>query len=484
MRKLPPGQVLRFLVAAGVVIAIVFVCRLVRVNPTTVALAFLLAILCLSAVWGLAASIFTAVLATLAFNYFFLPPLGTFTITDPQNWVALTAFLVTAITASRLSEQARREAGDANRRRREVERLYAFTQQLLVAGSVVELLNAIPRRIVASFEVQDVALYLANKNETYRSGGNFRELDAERLKAVMARGEPVLEAEQQRCFTPVRLGVRPVGSLGISGAVLSRQTLEAIGSLIAIAIERVNVVEALGKAEAARQEERLRTALVDSVTHELRSPLTGIKAAVTSILSQPQLSEAQRHELLSVINEESDRLNRLIEEALEMAQLDAGEIELKIEPHSIREPLDAAVEACKHTLAGHPLEVKVPENLPALPMDLARVKEVVWHLLDNAAKYSPPDAPIHVSSELSGHFLVTSVADHGTGIDSFEQALIFDKFYRGKDQRYRVQGTGMGLAICKAIVEAHGGTLGVTSQVGTGSVFHFSLPVTSEGTRA
>ena len=458
--------------------------RALPANATSVALIFLLAILYVSAFWGLRVSIFMSLLATFAFNYYFLPPLGAFPIGHPQNWVALAAFLITAITASRLSEQARQRARDANLRRQEIERLYAFTQQMLVAGGVVELLNAIPRHIVESFEVRDAALYLASRDVIYRAGSDFRELDGDQLKAVMAHGEPVVAADRQLCYVPVQMGVRPVGSLGISGPVLGRETLEALGSLIAIAVERVNAIEALGKAEAARQEERLRSALLDSVTHELRTPLTAIKASVTSLLTQPELSDAQRRELFSVINEESDHLNHLIEEALEMARLDAGEIELEIEPHPIREVIEAALEASKNLLANHPVEVRLPESLPLVPMDPARIREVLTQLLDNAVKYSPPGAPIIISGEVDGRFLVTSVADHGAGIDSFEQALVFDKFYRGRDQRYGVQGTGMGLAICKAIVEAHGGIIGVTSQVGSGSVFHFNLPLSAERGRA
>ena len=219
-----------------------------------------------------------------------------------------------------------------------------------------------------SFEVQDAALYLANRDAVYRSGRDFRELDDDQLKAIMARGEPVVEADRQVCYVPVRMGVRPVGSLGLSGVVLGRETLEALGTLIAIAVERVSAIEALGKAEAARQEERLRSALLDSVTHELRTPLTAIKASVTSLLTQPELSDAQRQELFSVINEESDHLNHLIEEAIEMARLDAGEIELEIEPHPIREVVDAAIEAFeKRSWRIIRVDVRLPEDLPSVP---------------------------------------------------------------------------------------------------------------------
>ncbi|HEV2348886.1 MAG TPA: ATP-binding protein [Terriglobia bacterium] len=478
MKKIWREQGLGFAVGTGMMAAIVLVyTKLIHVNPTTVALSFLLGILYVSATWGLTVSIYMSALAALAFNYFFLPPFGTLTIADPQNWVALGAFLVTAITASRLAEAARGEARDANRRRREVERLYAFTQQLLVAGNMGELLNSIPRRMVESFELQDAALFLASTNEVYRFAGDVRALDSDRLKAVMARGEPVVEAEKKLSFMPVRMGVRTVGSLGISGNLVSRQTLEAVGTLIAIAVARFSALEALGRAEAAREEDKLRTALLDSVTHELRTPLTGIKGAITSLLTQPELTSAHRCELMAVIDEESNRLNRLIEEALEMARLDAGDIELKREPTPIATVIEAAREAMKGPLAQHRVEARLAPQLQEVALDFERVKEVLAHLLENAAKYSPPGAPITISSEATNGYLVTSVADRGPGIETIEQSLIFDKFYRGKDQRYRVQGTGMGLAICKAIVEAHGGKIGVTSQVGSGSVFQFSLPL-------
>ena len=478
MKKPSREQLLGFAVASVLVIGIAAVyARLILVNHTTVALTFLLAILYVSATWGLQVAIYMSVLATVAFNYFFLPPVGRLTIADPQNWVALTAFLISSVAASRLSEHAREDARDANRRRREVERLYAFTQQVLVAGTKGELLNSIPRRLVELFELQDAALYMASTNDVYRFGADVRNLDKERLKEVMARGELFIEAEKNLSFIPVQMGVRPVGSLGVSGAVISRQTLEAVGTLIAIAGERFSALEALGRAEAAREEEKLRTALLDSVTHELRTPLTGIKGAVTSLLFQPELTEEHRRELLSVIDEESNRLNHLIEEALEMARLDAGEIELEREPTPIGKVIEAATQAMKTALARHSVDVRVSDKLPKVPLDFDRIKEVIAHLLENATKYSPPDSPIIISAEESGPNLVTSVADRGEGIDPHEQSMIFDKFYRGKDQRYRVQGTGMGLAICKAIVEAHGGKMGVTSQVGSGSVFQFSLPI-------
>jgi two-component system, OmpR family, sensor histidine kinase KdpD len=478
VKKVSDSQILRFVVATAMVCVTTAIYSLwLHVNPTTVGFTFLLAILVVSAVWGLRYAIFMAILSTLAYNYFFLPPLFRFTIADSQNWVALFAFLFTAIIASELSERVRREALQSNRRRREVERLYTFSQQLLVSDNVFELLNAIPRYIVESFGVTSAAVFLEGKQETYYFDTGSRHIfPTEQLKAITERGEPVLDREHSLCFMPLRLGVRSVGSIGLAGCDLSRESLEAIGSLTAIAVERANAMEKLTKTEAARESDRLRSVLLDSITHEFRTPLTAIKASAETLLADVALDKPQRKDLLSVINEESDRLNRLISEATEVAQLDSHQLELHFEPHQIREAIELALRESRAALQQYTVETTVADNLPLLRLDVQRISEVLVHLLDNAAKYSPPGTPIHVTAELSDGEVVTAVADHGPGIDDMEQGLIFEKFYRGRNQRMIIQGTGMGLAIAKAIIELHGGKIGVTSQIGHGSVFYFSLP--------
>jgi two-component system sensor histidine kinase KdpD len=268
-----------------------------------------------------------------------------------------------------------------------------------------------------------------------------------------------------------------MGSLGLAGDLLSRETLEALGGLVAIAIERAGAVDTLMRSEAARESERLRSALLDSITHEFRTPLTSIKASISSLRSGTSIGEEQRQDLLAVIEEETDRLNRLVGEAVEMAQLDAREVKLELEPHQIGEVIAPALENAKTVIGSHPVHVRLADHLPPAMMDVAWMKKVLQHLLENAAKYSPDDAPIFISSELRNGRLITSVADRGIGIDDLERSMVFDKFYRGQSQRYRVQGTGMGLAIVKAIVEAHHGRIEVTSQLGQGSVFSFGLPV-------
>jgi len=471
-------RILRFVAAVVIIMGITLFYRKVETaNHTTIALTYLLAILVVSTIWGLGVSVFMSCVAVVAFNYFVLPPVGRVTVSDPQNWVALFAFLVVSVLASHLSTRARQQAEKASERRLEVEKLYTFTQGLLESGNVIQLLNAIPAKIVDTWEVGAAALLLDEKQKIYRSGPAVPHLDLESLKAIVAREEPVIDVDAGLCFVPVRLGLRPIGSLGISGTVLSRQTLEAIGTLIATAMERARAVEQLGQTEAAREGERLRTALLDAVTHGLRTPLTSIKASVTNLLSNPGLNPAQEREFLTIIDEETDRLNRLVGEAAEMARLDAGEVELKLQPHPIEDVIQAALSQCGSTLANRLVQVNVAPSVPRVRADLARVREALAHLIDNANRYSPPGQPITITAEANGDFVTTSVADRGNGIEDPEQILIFEKFYRGKDQRYAVQGTGMGLPIAKAIVEAHGGSMSLTSQRGHGSVFSFTLPI-------
>jgi two-component system sensor histidine kinase KdpD len=442
-------------------------------NPTTVALTFLVAVLLVSAYWGLRYALVLSLGAAAAFNFYFLPPIGTFTIADPQNWVALLAFLITALVASNLAEHARRDAEAAKQRRREVELLYDLSQRLLASENELELLNALPLYVQEIFSVRSVSMMAADHPSVYRSSPDAV-VDDSLLRVTLLRGEPTVQAGT--AYVPLRLGVRTVGALGVTGYDLSRETLDAIGSLAGLSIERVRALEALSKHQALQESERLRSALLDSVTHEFRTPLTAIKANVTTLLSGGAPGDQGRRELLTVIDKQTDQLNRLVGEAAEMGQLDAGMFKLDLHPHSIQEALQPALEDVKASTENHPVEIQVPSDLPMVRMDAQRIREVLMRLLDNAAKYSGPGTPI-ITAEVKSDRLVISVADRGIGIDSLEQALVFDKFYRGEHQRYTAPGAGMGLPIAKAIVEAHGGAINVVSQLGLGSVFSISLPI-------
>ena len=466
--------------ASAAVIVAVYFFRL-HVNETTVALTFLIGILLVAANWGLRHSIYLSILSSAAFNFFFLPPVLTFTVGDGRNWVALLAFLVTGIVASQLAERARREAKISRRRQREAERLYEFSQQMLVTGNVIDLLNVLPQMIAVTFNLAGAAVYLREKDRIYRSSPDYMDVTAAELRDAAFTRDHRYDEARAVTLVPILLGTRPIGAVGITGNRTSPEALDAVCGLAAIAIERAGAVETLTRVQASRESERLRNALLDSVAHELRTPLTSITAAVTTLRSEPALDAEQSGEMLQVIAEEAARLDRLVGQAMEMAELDANDIKLDLRMHSMREAVDLALEAVQGPLKNHPLELRLPDTLPPVQMDLERIAKVLQHLLENAAKYSTEGSPIFVSAEVSRGQLVTSVADRGAGVDDLEKMMIFDKFYRGQGQRYRVQGTGMGLAIAKAIVEAHGGSIDVTSQPSQGSVFSFYLPLNLSG---
>ena len=440
----------------------------------------IIAILIVAANWGLRHSIYLSILSSAAFNFFFLPPVLTFTIRDGRNWVALFAFLVTGIVASQLAERARREAKSSRRRQREAERLYEFSQQMLVKGDVIDLLNVLPHMIAATFNLAGAAVYLRERDRVYRSSPDYMDVTAAELRDAAFSRDHRRDEARNVTLVPILLGTRPIGAVGITGSGTSPEALDAVCGLAAIAIERAGAVETLARVEASRESERLRNALLDSVAHELRTPLTSITAAITSLRNDP-LDGEQRGEMMEVIEEEAGRLNRLVGQAMEMADLDAHDIKLDLRPHPIREAVDVALEAVQ--VKNHPVEIRLPETLPMVEMDLERIAKVLQHLIENAAKYSAEGSPIFISAEAVRGELVTSVADRGVGVDDFERMMIFDKFYRGQGQRYRVQGTGMGLAIAKSIVEAHGGSIEVTSQAGQGSVFSFRLPLHADSGR-
>jgi len=464
------------LVAVGLITEIYYR-HLLLVKTTTVVLTFLLVILFASTVWGFGVSVFMSVIATICVDYFFLPPVGTFNINDPEDWVTLFSFLVTAVIGSELSARARRQAQEAKRQRNEVNRLYQFSQRLLSAQNPLVLWNEIPSQIVELFQARSAALSLTEKQSIYRSGTDIPELDAVRLKAVQTSGEFESNTEHGISYCPVRLGAQIIGSVGVSGSTTSRQTLEAIATLIAAAVDRMHAIELLGKTEAARESERLKSVLLDAIAHDFKTPLTSIKAAATSLLEDLDFNKRQRGELLVVIDEECDRINQVIGQAIEMAQLEAGEVKLQPVPHFVSELIAAAIEDCASVQNARPIRAQVHRQDARVYCDLFWTRKVLGHLIRNADLYSSPKEPITISTQEKEGFVVFHVADVGPGIERSEIDQIFSKFYRGKSQRHRVPGTGMGLAVAKAIVEAHGGTIEVASEIGRGSVFTFTLPI-------
>jgi len=470
--------VTRWLLAFSALAGIVIVYRvLLHVNPTTVALTLLLYVLVLAARWSLRYAVAVSLVATACYNYFFLPPIGTFTIQDPQNWLALFAFLATSVIGTRLSKQAREEAEQARNRQREVELLFKLSRELLQTDNVAELVYSVPEMIHRVSRAATVVLYLLEGDRLYQAGIHpisGVEIPHLRQLALSLPGTETTTDGEVRI--PLRTGVRPRGLLMLTGVHVSTETFQAVGGLVSIALDRAQALEDVARGEATKESERLRTLILDSITHELRTPLTSIKGAASTLLHTPDVSDGDRLELLTIVDEEADRLNRLVGQAVEMAQLEAQEIHMNFVPIALPELVEQAQETCATVLTTHPVTVTLPE-LPRVSADAEMVSKVLCNLLENAAKYSAPQSPIFISAEQKDGQVLTSVADRGVGIDPAEQSLIFDRLYRSRTQTGTTPGTGMGLAISRAIIESHRGTLTVTSQPEHGSVFTFSLPV-------
>jgi two-component system sensor histidine kinase KdpD len=275
------------------------------------------------------------------------------------------------------------------------------------------------------------------------------------------------------------LGLRPVGALGWHPARLSREVAAAVSAQVAIVLTRSIAIEGAARMEAAREGERLRTALIDSLTHELRTPLTSIRAAATTLLQAEGLDEAGRMDLTSIVDEEASRLDRLIGDAVEMAEIDANVVQVRLAPQHPRALLEQAAEESRKNLAAHRVKIAVEGPDDPAWFDSHLLGRVLRHLLENAATHTPPECRITLSSRRVGNRLEFSVEDNGPGIDALDLPLIFEKFYRGRKSAGRKsgKGTGMGLAITRSILAAHGGGIEASSTPGKGTSFRFWVPL-------
>jgi two-component system sensor histidine kinase KdpD len=448
---------------------------LITVNAVTAALTLLLAILFISTLWGLAEATAACIAAVFGFNYFFLEPIGKLTIQDPQNIVAFVAFLITAVTASQLSGHARRRTAEAEGRRVEIERLYTLVQTMMLRGSARNTAGDFVQDVTKAFGCSAAAFYYRPGGEVFRSGPESGAASDADLRAASEASDISVDRAGGIAIAPVRFGVRSLGSMALIGALPSEQMLRAIGNLAAIALERARAFDEASRSESARQSEVLKAALLDSLAHDIKTPLTSIKAAVTSLLGN---AEANRRELLVIIDEEADRLNRLAAEVVAMARIEAGKLHLEKQPVSVLDLVSSMLGALPAD--GRTVTVSVPAGLPLADADPEFAVQALKQLVENALKYSPPDSPVAISAERRGAKIVIGVADRGAGIEENERARIFDKFFRGRRHRFHTNGTGMGLAIAKGIVEAHAGRIWVESEPGQGSVFYFTLPMAGE----
>ena len=456
------------------------------VNATTVALSFLLVVLAVASMYGLGPAIVGSVLGMICFNFFFLPPVGTLTIQDPQNWVALFAFLITAVTASQLSSAARARADEAEKRRAEVWKLYQLSRTIIATPDSETAMSSIARQVVEVFGLAYCAVFLPAGNQWERAAfaGDYSTSIAQAdVEDAFRAGEVKPSASKPGLtYAPLKMGVKPIGVLVASSEDVGRGTIEAIAGLVALALERARFLKEVSRTEALRQSDELKSALLASVSHDLRTPLTAMRTAVDSLLEESiSWDRSALREFHLIISEEVNRLTRLVQNLLEMARIEAGELKLSRRWESLSEIFNNVLLRCHASLRNHRVKVEMEENQPMIRADSRLIAGALVNLIENAAKYSPADTEIRIGGRVKDGQLIISVNDQGAGITHAEVSRVFDKFYRGQHLTGgQTCGTGMGLAIAKGIVEAHGGRIWVDSQFGRGATFSFAIPVESK----
>ncbi len=434
--------------------------RALSVNATTAGFAFLLGVLAVATSWGLTVATITSFAAMLCFNYFFLPPVGRFTIADPQNWVALFSFLVTALVASHLSDRARHKTDEAETRRRETEQLYALSRAILLTDPAQPLGRQAVAQIAQIFDCDSVVLYSAESGEVFRGGPVDVVFDEQILRQAVMLGVGATDPPTGVYVAPIALGGQPIGSLALAGVALSDGALQALLNLVAIALERVRTQETASRAEVARRAEEFKSTLLDAIAHEFKTPLTSIRAAATGMLAEPAGLKPEALELAAIIDEEATRLSQLVSEAVRMAQIDAGK--LRLERHAITLAEVIALALSHYPAAKEEGRFRL-EGADAAGVRLRADPELLAlalrQLIDNSLKYAPPDSPVVLTTAVLEQRVELRVNDRGPGIPEQEFEHIFDRYYRREGTRKQVSGFGMGLHIAREILRAHGGDL-------------------------
>lgn len=478
------------LLATGVMV--VGVRLLPEVSPTTAALGLLLVVLATSTFGRLWIATIVALVATMALNFFFLPPVGTFTVADPQNWVALFAFLVTAVIASRLSAAAQARAHEAIARRNEVTRLFDLTRDVLLTTETVGAIDVLARHVARRFELAGVAICLPGDHgwRVHQGGQEEVQLEPDLLNSALAKARGTLEFDaRQRAYgghtrvgdeegagvliVPLRHGTKAVGLLAASASTLDVGTLDAVAGVVAVAIERTQFLNEREAAELVRQKADLAATLLASLSHDLRTPLTAIRIAVENLGGE--IPYVERSAQASAALLELDRLNSLFQDILDMARVDANAIDVEHQWVTPADVVDAASAHVRHALDPHPLHVDADADVE-VEIDPRLASVALSQLLENAARYSPPAEPIEVHARAEEDGLHVSVVDHGPGLDPGELDHLFERFYRGHAARQLAPGSGMGLAITRGLLAAIGGRVWAENVPGGGSRFTIVIP--------
>jgi two-component system sensor histidine kinase KdpD len=446
-------------------------------RATTAGMVFLVVVVVTATQAGLAISLYSALLCALSFDYFFLPPIHTFTLAGPQEWVSIVTFAVSSLVAGRVAERARIQKEQAEQRREDVERLYLLSQEMMLHEDSASLTRDLPTLVARIFTLEGVVLYVRDRDQFVSTVAELAELFKANLREVTGGAHATIAQQDGFEAHALMVGMRAVGAIAWRPASLSREVATAVSAQVGIALTRAIAIEASARLEASRESDRLRTALIDSLTHELRTPLTSIRAAATTLTQDEGLDEALRRELATVVDEESAYLDALIGEAVEMAQLDANVLKAELAPRHTRTLLEHAVEGSHKALGRHQVVLMVQEPDRPAWFDARLLARVFRHLIENAALYSPPESRIVLRSRRVEGRLEFEVEDSGPGIDKVDLPHIFEKFYRGKRGAKLKKGTGMGLAIARAIMLAHDGGISVESNPEHGSTFRFWVPL-------
>ena len=457
--------------------------RLIPFNATTEGFAYLLLILIIASTWGFLEAAFASLFATLVFNFFFLPPVGKFSIADPQNWVALFSFLGTSLIASRLSAKARKQAIDALARQQDIERLYTFSRALLLSDRGEAFAQQLIRKLAETFGFTAAVLYDRRTAEFHRAGhSDFEGLD-DQIRDAALHGASFADTTALRTVTAVRLGSEPIASLALQGVRMPDSVLQGVSNIVAIGLERARAESIAYRMEAERQSEQLRTTLIDAMAHEFKTPLTLIRGVTTSVLAgHDRLSESTR-EQLTIADEEAEHLGELLDDAIEMVRHDTQHINIHHELTDLRNIVDDVIRSMRTEASGRKLQTSTDEDVPLIPLDRRLVKLAMKQLVDNALKYSPADSEISIQIRANGRLVNVDVTDQGSGISDHDQQRIFEKFYRGPAIRNQIPGFGLGLSIAQSIMNAHHGHLTFTSQPG-GTTFRMTLPMDQAGDHA
>ncbi|WP_378945282.1 DUF4118 domain-containing protein [Mesorhizobium sp. ANAO-SY3R2] len=464
----------------------------------SIALVFLMAVLTSAVTLGLWPALFASVLSALAYNFFFLPPLYTLDISDPESVVAFLFFLVVAVIASNLTGRVQRQAEAARNRARMTEDLYLFAKKLAGTGTLDDVLWATAFQIASMLKVRVVLLLPEDGTIAVKAGypPDDTLVDADIAAARWAwehnraagRGADTLPGAK-RLYLPLRTGRMAVGVVGLDndrqGPLLTpeqQRLFDALADQAAVAIERIQLVADVDRARLAVESDRLRSALLTSISHDLKTPLSGIMGAAGALNDLGvSLTDEGRAELVSTVLEESERLNRFIANLLDMTKIESGAMEPNSALHYVGDIVGSALRRAAKITMHHKTEVSIPNDLPMLKLDPVLFEQVLFNLLDNAAKYAPEGSTIRIRGWADRDSVVIQVMDEGPGIPPADFERIFNIFYRVRKGDHVRAGTGLGLSICRGFVEAMGGTIVASNRADrSGAVFAITMPLPAE----